>query len=124
MDTNTKEQVVALARKLLGMVQKKQPLESVPIPAQNIRLMSEYILDHQEPEKPATQPLTVKQKDCLQAIIKLTGKLGQSPSVRQVADELGLPNHSAAAALIQHLVTKGYVERSPSDKMLKVLSTA
>lgn len=124
MDTNTKEQIVSLARKLHAMVQKKKPLEAVPIPAQNIRLMAEYILDHQEPEKPSTQPLTVKQKECLQAIITLTDKLGQSPSVRQVAEELGLPNHSAAAALIQHLVTKGYVERSPADKMLKVLATA
>lgn len=121
MDINTKEQIVALARKLSGMVAKKQALETVAIPAQNIRLMCDFILEASGAVAPK-EPLTAQQKDCLQAIIDLTAELNQPPSLRQIAARLGIEHHNTANVMVKNLIEKGYLERSGKDKMLKVLS--
>ena len=66
-------------------------------------------------------PLTVVQKENLNAIIELTESLGQSPSYRQIANYMGYASHTSAKFSVDRLVEKGYVTRSPVDSMIQVV---
>lgn len=66
--------------------------------------------------------LTKREKEALNAINKLYENLKYSPTVQEIADEMGLASKSTAFGYIQRLEEKGYIERRESSpRALKVI---
>ncbi|ETT55819.1 MULTISPECIES: LexA family protein [Paenibacillus] len=66
--------------------------------------------------------LTRREKDALNAINNLYDRLKYSPTVQEIADEMGLSSKSTAFRYIQGLEEKGYLERKESSpRALRVI---
>ncbi|ETT46256.1 repressor lexA [Paenibacillus sp. FSL H8-237] len=66
--------------------------------------------------------LTRREKDALKAINNLYDRLKYSPTVQEIADEMGLSSKSTAFRYIQGLEEKGYLERKESSpRALRVI---
>jgi SOS-response transcriptional repressor LexA len=69
--------------------------------------------------------LTRREKEALAAINTLFDRLKYSPTVQEIADEMGLYSKSSAFRYIQTLENKGYIERKEgSPRALKLLRRA
>lgn len=53
--------------------------------------------------------LTRRQRDCLEAIVRLTDGHGRCPSYREIAAELGNTAHASTHRMVWALVERGYV---------------
>jgi SOS-response transcriptional repressor LexA len=66
--------------------------------------------------------LTRREKDALKAINNLYDRLKYSPTVQEIADEMGLSSKSTAFRYIQMLEEKGFIERKESSpRALRVI---
>jgi repressor LexA len=69
--------------------------------------------------------LTRREKEALAAINTLFDRLKYSPTVQEIADEMGLYSKSSAFRYIQALENKGYIERKESSpRALRVIRHA
>ncbi|WP_379142401.1 MarR family transcriptional regulator [Paenibacillus sp. sgz500992] len=69
--------------------------------------------------------LTKREQDALSAIITLSDRLKFSPTVKEIAEEMGLLSTSTAFMYIERLEKKGYIERKESSpRALKVIRHA
>lgn len=55
-------------------------------------------------------------EEFLQALFVLTDRLGAPPSIRELADELGLASTSPVQLRLEQLLMSGYVERRPMSR--------
>ncbi|MNU03034.1 LexA repressor [compost metagenome] len=66
--------------------------------------------------------LTKREQDALDAIVTLYERLKYSPTVKEVAGEMGLASTSTAFTYIERLEKKGYIERKESSpRALRVI---
>lgn len=68
--------------------------------------------------------LTDRQGQALNVIVTLVEQRGYPPSVREIAEYLGLSSATTAWAHVQALVKKGYLEVGPGPRMITVLRRA
>lgn len=59
--------------------------------------------------------LTKRESEALRAIITLYDRLKFSPTIKEVAGEMGLSSASTAFMYIERLERKGYIERKESS---------
>jgi repressor LexA len=68
---------------------------------------------------------TKRQLDMLKAIVRLTKACGYPPTLKELGTELGIASTNCVAEHIAHLVTKGYVIRTPMvSRGLRVVRAA
>ncbi len=66
--------------------------------------------------------LTKRENDALNAINTLYDRLKFSPTIQEIADEMGLASKSTAFGYIERLEKKGYIERKESSpRALRVI---
>lgn len=69
--------------------------------------------------------LTRREQEALNAIVTLYDRLKYSPTVKEIAGEMGLASTSTAFAYIERLEKKGYIERKESSpRALRVMRRA
>jgi repressor LexA len=69
--------------------------------------------------------LTDRQKECLDYIIEFQEKRGYSPSIRQIADEMGGIGTNAVFGHLMALESKGYIEREAGlARAIRILARA
>lgn len=67
------------------------------------------------------KPLTQRQTEALGIIKSFVANNGYPPTVRELADQLGLQSSSTAFDLLEQLVRKGFVSKGPGPRMLRVI---
>lgn len=67
-----------------------------------------------------TPNLSERQQRTLAFLREYTQAHGLPPTLREIADALGLPSHSSAQACVESLVRKGLLERSPHHRGLRL----
>lgn len=121
----TLEQLKTLSRRMMAMMAKKEPLEQITVPVQNMRLLCQVVINTQDLEqaKPGEHllPIGIKQQAVLKEVQRFIDKHAISPSYRQISDAIGYKSHNASKHMVDELIEKGYLKRTPSDGMLKVL---
>lgn len=66
--------------------------------------------------------LTKRENEALNAINTLYDRLKFSPTIQEIADEMGLASKSTAFGYIERLEKKGYIERKESSpRALRVI---
>ncbi|MDF9845466.1 MULTISPECIES: MarR family transcriptional regulator [unclassified Paenibacillus] len=69
--------------------------------------------------------LTKRERDALNAIVTLYDQLKYSPTMKEIAEEMGLASASTAFKYIELLEKKGFIERKESaPRALRVLRRA
>ena len=65
-------------------------------------------------------PLTANQRRVLDCIERCIERDGHAPSLREIAENLGLASHSSAQDYVEALVRKGMLERLPQHRGLRL----
>jgi repressor LexA len=66
--------------------------------------------------------LTKRERDALSTIVTLYDRLKFSPTIKEIAEEMGLLSTSTAFMYIERLERKGYIERKESSpRALRVM---
>lgn len=67
-------------------------------------------------------PITPRQKETLEIIIRLTKENSYPPTIPEIKDELGVKSTFAVRTHVLELIRKGYLEREPGQvRAMKVL---
>lgn len=67
------------------------------------------------------KPLSQRQTAALEFIKSFVSSKGYPPTVRELADHMNYQSSSTAFHLLEVLVRKGYVEKGPGPRMLRVI---
>lgn len=67
------------------------------------------------------KPLTRRQGEALEIIKSFVANNGYPPTVRELADQLGLQSSSTAFNLLEQLVRKGFINKGPGPRTLRVI---
>ncbi len=70
----------------------------------------------------ANKPLTRRQTEALEFIKSFVASKGYPPTIREMADHLGLQSSSTAFNLLEQLVRKGFVTKGPGPRTLRVVA--
>jgi len=70
-----------------------------------------------------SEPLNLRQQQCLDFIAAWTAAEGRPPTLREIAAGLGLEQHSSAQRLVEALARKGWIERSDRHRGLRLLAS-
>ncbi|MEK5162047.1 MarR family transcriptional regulator [Paenibacillus sp. FSL R5-0527] len=70
----------------------------------------------------ANKPLTRRQTEALEFIKSFVASKGYPPTIREMADHLGLQSSSTAFNLLDQLVRKGFVTKGPGPRTLRVVA--
>lgn len=70
----------------------------------------------------AEKTLSQRQIAALEFIKSFITRNGYPPTVRELADHMGYSSTSTAFNLLETLVRKGYVEKGPGPRMLRVIN--
>ncbi|MBQ4899337.1 MarR family transcriptional regulator [Paenibacillus sp. Marseille-P2973] len=69
----------------------------------------------------SNKTLTQRQSEALEIIKSFVAQNGYPPSIRELADQLGLQSSSTAFNLLDQLVRKGFINKGPGPRMLRVI---
>lgn len=69
----------------------------------------------------ANKPLTRRQAEVLEFIKVFVAKNSYPPTVREIAEHMGLQSSSTAFQLLEQLVRKGFVTKGAGPRTLRVV---
>jgi repressor LexA len=72
----------------------------------------------------SNEKLTQRQKEVLEYIQKYQEQMNYPPSILEICEQLGIRSTNGVAGHIRTLIRKGYLERSPKARSLKLTARA